>query len=206
MTRIASGTIAAALQTESIRACVLALLAFDSGTLYLNDGITPVSFGGNTYLPLGQLGSIDAVEETSDGTARPLKLTLSGVDPILTGKAQNEIYQNREVVLYLALIDQQTGQPIDTPETLWEGRMDKMTITIDQGLGSITLNCENRLRREPRIARYTDADQQQFHPGDTFFSFTTQMKNFIGHWGSQNIDYSGPGGTTGAFPRTPPAR
>lgn len=206
MTRIASGTIAAALQTEGIRACILASLAFDSGTLYLNDGITPVTFGGNTYLPLGQLGSIDAVEETTDGTARPLKLTLSGVDPVLTGKAQNEIYQNREAILYLALTDPQSGQLLDIPETLWEGRMDKMTITIDKGKGTITLNCENRLRREPRIARYTDSDQQQASPGDTFFSFTTQMKNFIGHWGNQAVDYYNGPVTPGAFPRLAPPR
>jgi len=195
MTRITNSLNAAELQKTAILGCMLVDLDFASGHLYANDGFSECTFAGNVYSPLGQFGGIDAVEEALDTIARPIKLTLSGLDAALVGPAQNEIYQNRSATVYVALIDQQSGRLVANPEIAWEGRMDTMAISIDQNVGRITLNCEHRLRREPRIARYTDVDQQVAHTGDRFFSYTTKIAGFQSQWGNQKMVYGGPSRT-----------
>ena len=192
MTRILAAQNAAELQKTSVTGCVLVDLDFASGHLYLSDGFSECVFNGHTFLPLGQFGGIDVVDEGLDTVARPLRLTLSGCDPALVHTAQTEVYQNRKVTVYVGLLNQQTGTLIADPSVAWEGRMAVMTIDIDQNSGSITLDCEQRLRREPRIARYTDADQQQAHPGDDFFEFVTDITGFKSQWGAEKMTYGGP--------------
>lgn len=192
MTRIVQGANASELAKANILGCFMVDLDFASGHLYLNDGFHDCLYNGNTYLPLGQFGGIDAVNEEVTTLARPLKLTLSGVDAKLVGPAENEVYQNRPVCVYSALIHQLTGVLIATPEICWEGRMDVLTITIDKNLATISMNCEHRLRREPRISRYTDADQQTAHAGDRFFDFTASIEGFKASWGNANVSWGGP--------------
>ena len=194
--RVVSTANNTALQQTVIRLAVLVDMDFSSGHIYANDGLCEIVWNGHTFLPTGQFGGIDVVQEDVQGLARPLKLAVSGVDTSIIATAQNETYQNRSVHIYLALITDQ-GALVDTPEVVWEGRMDYMTITTALGKGSIALNCEHRLRREPRIARYTDIDQQNAFPGDTGFGFTAQIPGFISGWGNANVGYSGP---TGAPP------
>lgn len=206
MTRIVTGANATELAKPGILACVMVDMDFASGHLYANDGIAQISYGGHVYLPVGQFGGIEVVEEDLEVIARPVKLTLSGVDSDLCSKAQTEIYQNRQVVIYLALCDQATGNLVAIPETIWEGRMDYMGIELGEHTGTITVNCEHRLRREPRIARYTDADQQNAYSGDGFFFFTTQIVGFTGQWGDEKASYAGPKGAIvgrGSVPAPP---
>jgi hypothetical protein len=192
MSRIENFGNAAELAKSGILGCYMVDLDFASGHLYANDGFYEINYLGNVFTPLGHFGGIDGVQEGLDATARAIKLTLSGVDSSIVGKAENEIYQNRAALVYFTLIDQASGQLVGPPEIAWEGRMDYMTIDIDQGKGSVTLNCENRLRREPKIARYTDVDQQQLYPGDNFFNWTGSIAAFTSQWGNQRQTYGGP--------------
>lgn len=192
MTRVLDPNNAAMLEGPSIIGCYMVDLDFASAHLYANDGFFEINHQGNLYLPLGQFGGIDGVSEGLDATARQIKLTLSGVDSSLVGSAENEIYQNRQAIVYLAFIHPAAGGLVGPPEIAWEGRMDFMTIDLDQRKGAITLTCENRLRREPKIARYTDVDQNLLHPGDTFFSWAGSIAAFTSQWGNQKQVYGGP--------------
>lgn len=202
MSRIVLSTNADELAKPSIVGCVLVDLDFASGHVYLNDGIQEILFNSHTYSPLGQFGGIESVDEGLDTLARPLKLTLSGVDAALIAPAETEIYQNRSATVYLAFVNQATGVLVATPEIAWEGRMDYMEITLDKNKGTIMLNCEHRLRREPRISRYTDADQQTAFSGDDFFNFTGSIVGFKSQWGSSTVQWGGPtrGGVGGPGP------
>jgi len=93
--------------------------------------------------------------------------------------------------LYLGFVNSATGALLDTPETIWEGRMNQMTFNIDKGSAVIELTCEHRLRREPRIARYTDEDQRQAFSGDRFFDLTYAIPGFVSKWGSRDTGYGG---------------
>jgi hypothetical protein len=168
---------------------------FSSGHVRVHDGLGPLAFSGNTYDGVGKYGGIEAVTETLDVIARPLKLTLSGVDASLVTTTMTETYQNRSCTVYLGILDQTTMTFVATPETVWEGRMDTMQIEIADGSATIKLNCEHRLYREPRIARYTDQDEQLAYSGDTFFNLMYQIPGFRSQWGSVNTNYSGGVGT-----------
>jgi hypothetical protein len=194
VSRIASTNNATALGADTLDACIMVDLDFASGHVYASDYVSNLSYSGHTYLALGQFGGIEAVEEDVTMLARPIRLTISGVDSSLVGTAQNEVYQNRSALVMLGVVARSSGTLIDTPETIWEGRMDYMSIAVDKGVGSITINCEHRLRREARVARYTDADLQYLYSGDLFFHYLPTITGFKALWGSHKMSFAGPKG------------
>lgn len=192
MTRIVSADNAAEADKLSVVVVVMADLDFASGISRIHDGSGNLSFGGNTYYGAGQFGGVDIIDENVDVVARGIKLTLSGVDSSFVTPTMTEIYQNRPVTLYLGFVNQATGALIATPETIWEGRMNQMSFSINNGTAVIELTCEHRLRREPRIARYTDQDQQLVFSGDRFFELTYSIPGFVSKWGSKDSVYGSP--------------
>jgi hypothetical protein len=190
VTRWSSATNQTQAAQPSTYLTVLCELAFDSGTIRIHDGVGSLSFNGNTYQGIGQFGSVDVIDESVDNVARGLRLTLSGVDSSLIPTVMTENYQGRTVTLYLGLLDENINF-VDTPEEMWSGRIDTMTITMDQGTASISVNCEYRLRKEPVIARYTDADQRLAYSGDRFFDLTQKIPQFRSSWGDKSNAYGG---------------
>jgi hypothetical protein len=178
--------VGAANQTElakaAIRLALLVDLDFPSGHVRLHDGGGPLTFGGNTYQGIGELGSIEPVFEEAATIARPLDMAISGVDPAKISIAMTEVYQGRSAALYLGLLDETTSVFVADPEVVWEGRMDTMTIEGSGPACVIRMHCEHRLQREPRIARYTDEDQQQAYSGDVFFNFVPYIRGFRSQW------------------------
>jgi hypothetical protein len=193
MSRIVSATNETEADKPSITIVVMADLDFSSGMLRVHDGSGNISSGGNTYLGAGQLAGLDVVDENIDIVARGIKLSLSGVDSSIVVPAMTEVYQNRDVTLYLGFVSSSTGALLATPETIWEGRMNQMTINLDKGSAAVELTCEHRLRREPRVARYTDEDQRQIFPGDRFFDLTYAIPGFVSKWGARDTYYGGGG-------------
>jgi len=74
--------------------------------------------------------------------------------------------------------------------------MNQMSISSSEGGAVIKLTCEHRLRREMRIARYTNEDQQLLHSGDRFFDLVTSIKGFVSKWGELSVGGSGIGSRT----------
>lgn len=191
MTRLASTANATELAKPNIRIFIAVDLDFVSGHVRAHDGIGTINFGGFDYLGIGQFGGIDIAEESISVIAKPVTLTVSGVDSSLVSTAVTEQYQGRTATIYLGLLDLDTQALIDAPEPLWGGCMDVMTVQLGPETGSIKLNCEHRLRREPRNARYTDADQQLAYSGDRFFDLIGKIQGFKGTWGNKGVTNDG---------------
>jgi hypothetical protein len=188
VSRFLSANNEAASTRSSVRIFVACDLDFTSGHLYAHDGIGSMLWGGNEYLGLGQFGGIDLEEESIEVIARPVRLTLSGVDPplLLSALDGDDPYQGRPATLYFGLCDNDTNQLIDTPEILWDGVMDRMEVGLWKGRGEIVLSCEHRLRTAPRIARYTHEDEQIAYPGDRFFDLMPTIAGYVGKWGARD--------------------
>jgi hypothetical protein len=185
VTRIVSVLNAAALAERDVRLFVAVAMDFTSGAVYAHDGVGPITFGGHTYDGIGTFGGIEIAEESLEVIAKPITLTLSGVDASNIGTSLDASeYQGRNVILYLGVQSLATNAVIDTPETLWEGRMDQMSVSLKPKEASITLRCEHRLRREPLIARYTDVDQKLKYSGDRFFDLVPKIAGYRGKWGA----------------------
>lgn len=224
MSRIVSGDNAAEADKPSVYMVVLAELDFSSGVVRVHDGVGELTFAGllrmedgdnlqtevpenisleaaaETFYGVGKFGGIDIVDESIEVIARSITLTLSGVDSSLVSTTMTENYQNRSVVIYLGFLNQTDGTFIDTPEVVWEGRMNQMSLNLAKGIADIKLTCEYRLRREPRIGRFTDEDQKIFFPNDQFFDLVYAIPGFISQWGNRDASYGGGGlpGTDGS--------
>lgn len=177
MTAVGRGLVAAnaaAAAAPVVRPLLFALLAFDSAPLAVTNAPFDIAWGGDSYRGVGQFGGVEAVEEGVELQAYRIALRLNGVPVALTAIALNEHYQGRTATLSLGFLD--AGHAlVDTPFTLFRGRMDSMTVSIGE-TASILLTVESRLAdwERPRVRRYNNADQQQRFPGDRFFEFAEQ--------------------------------
>ena len=193
MTRWTSATNEATAAEQSIILVIFASLAFPGSpdaTQRIHNGVGTLTWGGYDWSGVGHFGGVGEISESLDPIAVPVDLTLSGVDPDWISDAMTTQYHGQDVALYIGMIDRTTGALVATPEMVWDGYMDVMTIEVGAGSAQITLRCENNLRKHPLPSRYTDEDQQLIHPGDTFLSHLHTIGR-RGNWGSANV-YWGP--------------
>lgn len=193
MSRYVSATNQTESEKPSVTMCLLVTLDFASGPLNVHDGlgnlVDTFASPAVTYIGVGSFGSVDGtVNDSLELIARPLKLSLSGVDSAVIAAAMETDYQGRSITLSKGYL--QNGALIAAPAVVWEGRMDYMEISFGHGAGSISVNCEHRLRKEPRIARYTSEDQQIAHAGDTFFDLVPFIAGFKSQWGDKPSQFS----------------
>jgi hypothetical protein len=196
MTRWASGTNETAAAQASVSLRTLVDLDFSSGMVRGHDGVGDIVHSSNTYLGLAGYGGLQVVREDTQGGINALKLTLAGPSAILTS-AMTETYQGRDAVLYVGLVNE-AGAWVATAEELWRGKMDVMEIEISKEVSVITLTCETRLRKEPRVARYIDTDQQMLYSGDRFFELVPKIPGYKVKWGAKDYGTGvGAGGGSG---------
>jgi hypothetical protein len=191
VTRWVSGTNASRAAEEAVYLVVLADLDFSSGHVRVHDGGGDLVFGGNTFSGIGTFGSLEMIEENVDTIARGVLASLSGIESSLIATVMTEVYQGRAATFYLGLLNESL-QFVDTPEEIWSGRMDTMSITLAQRQASIRLACEHRLRREPQAARMTDEDLQLQYSGDTFFGLMAQIPLYKAAWGDKPNSFNAP--------------
>lgn len=189
MTREVDAAVVTASQAEHVRMAALVALYFDGGTVRMSS--TPFNFTCDadgdaveeTYLGVGNLGSIEAIQEGATLQSYGVKLTLSGVDTSIITAALAEHYQGRDCKIWLILLDADhalVGDPVE----VFSGRMDTMEI-IRGATAEVTLAVESRLADwdRPRIRRYTDEDQQRVYPGDLGLQFVNEMAEKELRWG-----------------------
>lgn len=188
---------ATAAEARHVRPVTFLELRFDAptGTLYLHNGIGPLSWGGHTWSGAGALASMSPVEESDEQTAYRVSYQLSGVNSTIIGEALKENIYERLAIRYEGFLDE-NGQLVDTPHELRRDFMDQMLISHGGDIDSVTLHCESEMIRDMRAPgrMFSDEDQQVAFAGDTGFQYLPQMVDAEVHWG--------PGGdrVTGGMP------
>lgn len=174
------------LENETYRPLILVGLDFPSVPVYAHSGAGDISFNGNTYKGVGQLGNLSVLEETIDLQTFGFSLELTGIDPALLAISLNDHIQGRAAEIYLAFLDEE-HQIIPDPVGPWLGRMDAPQGEIGK-TATIKIDIESRLAdwERARIRRYTDADQQAEYPGDKFFEFVSEMQEKEITWGPKS--------------------
>ena len=198
MSRGFSSAINTALQSSTVRLVTFADLDFASGNLYVHDGLGTYTWGGNNWLGVGDFGGISSVEEGTEVSPYSLNLTLSGLDAGLVATALTENYFMRNVKVYLGLLDANDAL-IETPNQIWSGFMDVMSITAGASGGdSISLTCESELGKFDRSSnlKYTHANQQKKDSTDLFFEFLKDIEGVKISWGKAGSG-TGVGGNSG---------
>ena len=104
----------------------------DSGTLRFATTGHNLLVGGNTYAGAGALGSMKAIDESTELAAFGVEIELSGVPVSLVSLALSEPLQGRPLRIYTLFFDPGTNQPIGDPVLDWSGFCDVMHV-IDGG-------------------------------------------------------------------------
>ena len=142
------------------------------------------AWNGFTWIGTGVLGEITPIGESADLEAQGVSLSLSGVDPSLISTAIGEQYQGKPCQIWFCPLNPANGQLIGTPMRIYRGRIDTMDIEVGE-TATITLAAEGKLIDffRPRIARYTDAEQQLRFPGDLGLQYVNSLQEKEIVWG-----------------------
>lgn len=183
MRGLTSGVMAA-LASADVRPAIFVAAHFATGPVYLWTGYGSISWNGQTWLGVGNLGSVSTVEEGSSIEAKGITLALNGFDPTLLPLVVDEFGLGLPVTVWLGLFDT-SGALIPDPFISFAGRMDQPTLTVGGETASIAINCENRLveMNTPVDRRYTHEDQQIDHPGDRGFDWVNAIQDVTIVWG-----------------------
>jgi len=161
-----------------------------SGTpFYACTGTKTYVFGDNDYLGIGEIASLGEFADASDGTARQLTLSLSGVDAAITEPLLSRVnYKNAAVNIYRGFLDTNEDM-IDDPDVVWSGRADVGSVAQYEGAAVATLTCEPDAARLLRanVSRYADEDHQLRWPADVFFQELAEMERKDVLWGGMRV-------------------
>lgn len=182
MSRDLTSAAIARIDASHVRVLMFCSLDFDSGTLYVHNGIGTHTWGGHDWLGLGDFGGVDLIEEGEQATPYAVRLRLSGLDSTMASEALTGDYHLREVVLYVGFLDS-ANVLVDTPDLIWSGQMD--TIEVVAGTENVILvTCESYLAKLDRSngKLFTDAEQRKAYSADTFFKYLPQMQDLRLVW------------------------
>ena len=180
-------------------------LNFESGPLYFWTGYGDLSINGVTYLGVGTLVNISAVEETTEIEAKGAVVTMTGIPSSFLSLALAEPYQGRECKIYFGLwlnnrtITTQANDTITT-ESLFElaaengtrylaeifsGELDQMNISEEADTCTIGVTAENVLIKleRPVVRRFTNEDQKSRFPNDKGLEFVAGLQDKEIFWG-----------------------
>lgn len=131
---------------------------------------------GDEYFGFGNLGSVSPVSENAELDPQQMSVVIAGINPESLAGALTEPYVNRDVRIYVGLLDEQGGLIADDVMTYFIGKVDEMKVKYGSK-GSIEFIVRDRLAdwSRPRIERYTNADQQARYPGDKGLEFVSQV-------------------------------
>lgn len=174
--RDASSAYIAALSATNVPMVLFVELQPYTGTTRFCSAPYDIDWNGSTWVGLGNLGSIDPIQETGTLEVTGLTMTLSGMNTAFLAEAFNEQIQGQAAIVYVALLDE-TYAVLADPIQEFRGRIDTMQIVDTGASGSVTLTVENRLAdfKRTNVRRFNSEDQNAYYPADRFFDFVPDM-------------------------------
>lgn len=178
------------LTSNNVRCDFLVKMEFKSETVYVWNGDYPLTVNGITYKPLHGIAQISGLGQNAGTDSAQISFSVTGIpdqapDFLALTLAETPEANQQLVTVYMQFFDDE-WQPVGNPLAIWWGYMQPPRISRDTQNGSdgqtqsITMTAENAFynRSRPPRGRYTDRDQQQRYPGDTFFQFVPTLLNF----------------------------
>lgn len=182
MTRSINAATLSALQSDAIRLCHLVQLDF-STTVYITDNYHEVSYGGNDFIPAGNLLDIGQPQETQDLRVGSISIVLSGVEQSYISFFVSQDYINRRARIWKAILDE-SGEVIGDPILTFDGQITGYSIQDGEDTSTIEMNCASHWADfEKKSGRLTNTNSQiYFFPTDTGFEFAANSIKDI-KWG-----------------------
>lgn len=162
---------------------LLVELDYESGPVRCASTPFDVAYLGDTYLGVGRLGQISAIQEGPEMRSYGISLQMSGIPASYFEEMIAERFQDRACRVWLGFLD--TGhRPSGSPVQLFGGRMDVVSLERGETI-TVTLTAESRLVdwERPRVRRYTDQDQQRAFPDDLGLQYVQATTDMELVWG-----------------------
>ena len=145
--------------------------------VYVHTGIGRYTFDGNVYESIGGIGSIGTISENGKLDPMRITLSLSNIPLDRTEYALTEPYQNKEVTIYEAYLDDD-NKIINTPQIAFVGYTGNAKISYGK-TAQFEIEVINELAAWNKIAgwRYNDEWQQRLYTGDTGLQYIFDTKS-----------------------------
>lgn len=168
----------AALSSPVVRTVYFIELQFLSGTQYICSANQSIVWNGQTWLGLGTIGAISAIEESDGLESKPLTFTINAAQPSWLALAVGPVeqYRGRVAKMYFCPLDE-SYQMVGAPEICWRGVMSVISVGIEGEEGKIQLRCETSaygLKRQPTL-RMNPAQQRKKYPTDSGFDYLPDL-------------------------------
>lgn len=179
---------------------LLVELNWSSGFVRVWTGYGEISWGGNTYYGVGELGGVSPIGESSNLSANGVTLTLSGIPSDSIAEALTNDSQGRSGKIWIGSLSRAGTFQAD-PYLIFDGLIDVTGIDDSGETATISVSLEKELiDRRVQSRRSTHEDQQIDFPGDLFFEYVAGLQNKVIAWGGKTIQpttpASGGGGDT----------
>ena len=176
----------------------IALVKFGFGTpVYVHSGLGNITYDGNTYVGVGDLGGVDGVEESEDISPTEILFTMSAIPSTYINEALDAGSYGDEITMYQGYRGTD-GALVGDPWIVARGYFEHATIELGS-VNKVTIAAQHELAilDERPGRRWTDEDQQAEYAGDTGFSFAADMPNNKLLWGGEVSTVGGGGGGNG---------
>lgn len=200
-----SRDIPAGLETEIEQPVVNPFLAFRLETpdpVYCFTGVGTIVFSdtegtSHDWLGAGDLGALEQVGESTDGTAQGLRAALYRIPAEFRSDIKDQARRGDKMEVYFGALNE-TYQEVEGTVLLNRYRLDQYKITDGGDTISVEVTGESRAidARKPAVKRFTDETQQRKHPGDKFFEFVSRMTEISILWQKAEDSIPSIGGAT----------
>lgn len=152
----------------------------------INSGIKSYDVNGNTFTSSGIILAVGAVGETLEINESGITISLSGIDNDLVEIARDEDFQNTTVEIDILYLDE--NQDLLGNTRYFTGLVENMVYTQDREDIIVDISCASFLKQlnNPKIRRYTQADQSDIYPDDRSFlwiSLQALRNTYANMWG-----------------------
>lgn len=181
-----NATLAAVAAGRTVRASLLVFFDFLEDPMRVWPGSGPLIAGGYEWSGLGEIGSIEGLEQAIGTVAPTTTFNLSGVSPeiVTLARQSSDRVKGRAAVVYIQFFDAE-WQPLDQPYAVWTGVLDQMKyMASGPSQRTVTVSAEGLWtnRRRPKYGLYTDRDQKARFPGDRGLELVTTLASKAVFW------------------------
>mgnify|MGYP001185657633 FL=1 len=148
------------------------------------DSATAPDAGSNTYLAQGQFLFFGNVVESSDLRVGQIDMTFTAVDTTTIALLINNVYMNKRVVVYRAILQDDYSFTSDDVFTVFDGFIMGYSISETNTTATVTMTVASQFADFERSnGRKTNPSSQQIHfPNDDGMNFSAQIVKDL-KWG-----------------------
>lgn len=179
-----------AVDASHVHEVVLVAMEWDDPG-YVHSDFGTISYDGNDYLGVGDLGAITDARESEQLGPLAMTLELSEVDADFLTQALSAM-NYRDVVTVYEGYRETDGTLTADPWVAWKGWYEFAQI-VQGETNKIAVTCQHDLSvlDEKDGGRYSNEDQQRRYPGDYGFEFVHEMATVKLIWGGERITGGG---------------